>query len=238
MLMTILFALLGLVSALPMAMTLDRMPAACFCDYDETPGAQHLAPRTTRNQRIVCGLILAAAFALVYARFGISVKGISLCLFCVILTMIALSDLRFCIIPDELLIAGCVLAVISGVPDIINGYGLFEKLSPALGGIIGAGIILAINLLGRLMYRKDALGMGDLKLMAVCGIACGAVGIVIAILMGILAAGIWFALGIALKRVRSDEYLPLGPFLVFGTAATICFRPAIDALLAWYISLI
>ena len=103
---------------------------------------------------------------------------------------------------------------------------------------IGAGMIFLINCLGRLLYKKDALGMGDLKLMGVCGILCGTTGVVIALLIGILAAGIWFAAAIALKKVRSEEYMPLGPFLVFGTLFTLCLRPAIDAFLAWYISLI
>ena len=113
-----------------------------------------------------------------------------------------------------------------------------NKLSPVFGAAIGAGIIVGINLLGRLLYKKDALGMGDLKLMVVCGIACGAGGTLIALVIGILAAAAFFAVGMALKRIRHGDYLPLGPFLVFGTLFTLCFRPLVDSILAWYISLI
>lgn len=236
--MNVLFALLGIVCAVLMAFVLNRMPAKCFCDYDETPDARHDAPRAGKWALLLSGLVLVAVFSMLYSRFGLSAKSVFLCLFCTTLMMVLLSDLRYCIIPDELIIAGCVFATVAVFPDILSGSNWGSRLSPVFGAIVGAGIILAINCLGRLLYKKDALGMGDLKLMAVCGIACGTSGIVIAMLIGILAAGIWFAGAIALKRVRSEEYMPLGPFLVLGTMFTLCLRPMVDAFLAWYISLI
>ena len=234
----IIFAVLGLACVFPMSMILNRMPARCFCDYNEAPEERHNAPRITSRQKAVCSVILAAVFSLIANRFGCTVQSAALCLLCVTLMMIALSDLRYCIIPDELLIAAAVFAVIQTIPGIIEAQNLRDRLSPLTGALLGAGIIFAINLLGRILYKKDALGMGDLKLMAVCGIACGDVGIVIGLFAGILTAGFWFAAGMALKRVRSDEYLPLGPFLVAGTVFFICFQPAVERLLAWYISLI
>lgn len=236
--MTILFCILGPVFAGLMGLILNKMPAKCFCDYDETPDQRHLAPRAGKKSLIVCALILAVAFPILYARLGLSVTGCALCLLCAALLMIALSDLRFCIIPDELIIACCVLATVSAFPQILAGPTWADRLDPIFGAAVGGGIIYAINLLGRILYKKDALGMGDLKLMIVCGIACGCVGTVIAMLCGILAAGFWFATAMALKKVRSGQYLPLGPFLVFGTMFTLCFRPQVDAFLAWYLSLI
>lgn len=238
MLWMILFALLGVLSVVPMVQCMNHMPARCFCDYDEIPDERHAAPRVTRKQTILCAVLLAIIFALLIYRFGLSLQACALCLFSLFLVMISLADLRFCIIPDELLIAGCFPALLSAIPDILSGETLIERLSPLTGALIGASIILIINLMGRLFYKKDSLGMGDLKLMALCGLACGNTGIIIAALSGILAAGLWFAVAILLKRIRSDEYLPLGPFLVFGTVFTCCFRPAVDALLAWYISLL
>lgn len=234
----ILFAALGIISCAAMVKIMNSMPPRCFCDYDETPGEIHNPPRVGKTQQILCAVLLAAVFAILAHRFGVGLKTIGLCLMCVVLVMIALSDLRFCIIPDEFIIAGCVFATMSAYPEILSGRSILDCISPVLGAAIGGGTILAINLLGQILYKKDALGMGDLKLMLVCGIACGISGTVIAMVIGILAAGIWFAVGIALKRVSSEDYLPLGPFLVFGTVFTLCFRPLVDSLLAWYISLI
>lgn len=234
----VIFAVLGVLCVPLAGWILDRMPAKCFCDYDETPDERHQPPRMGRKQKILCAVILAAVFAILTLRFGVGVKSIALCLFSAAMVMTAVSDVKYCIIPDELIIAGCVFAVASAMPHIMTAQGFVNKLSPVFGAAIGAGIILGINLLGRLLYKKDALGMGDLKLMVVCGIACGAGGTLMALAVGILAAAGFFAVGMALKRIRQGDYLPLGPFLVFGTLFILCFRPLVDHLLAWYISLI
>lgn len=234
----VLFALAGLLCAAVMARVLDKMPARCFCDYDETPDERHAPPRVGTTGRLLSAAALAAVFAVLAFRFGFGVKSCALCLLCTSLMMILLSDARYCIIPDELIIAGCVLAVIGVLPDVLRGENWGQRLSPVLGAAVGGGVILAINLLGRLFYKRDALGMGDLKLMLVCGIACGASGTAIALLVGILSAGIWYAAAMALKRVQSDDFMPLGPFLVFGTVFTLCCRPLVDKLLSWYLSLI
>ena len=197
-----------------------------------------MAPRAGKWAVLICALVLSLVFPILATRFGFGLKAAAMCLLSVVLLMIVLSDARYCIIPDELIIAGCIFATIGVFPAILEGPDWITRLSPILGAAVGAGVILCINCLGRIFYKKDALGMGDLKLMVVCGIACGAVGTAIALLVGILVAAIWFAAGILIKRVRSEEYLPLGPFLVFGTLFTLCFRPVIDAFFAWYISLI
>lgn len=238
MLMWMLYSLAGLMFTVLMAFILNKMPAKCFCDYNETPDERHNSPRAGKGSLILSGLVLAVVFPILVERFGLGLKSVSMCLLCVCMVMIVLSDIRFCIIPDELIIAGCILATIGVFPDILTGSDWSARLSPVLGAAVGAGVIFGINCLGRLVYKKDALGMGDLKLMAVCGIACGAVGIAIALLVGIFAAGVWFAVGIVLKRVSSEEYMPMGPFLIFGTIFVLCFRPAVDTFLAWYISLI
>jgi leader peptidase (prepilin peptidase)/N-methyltransferase len=237
-LLTTVFALMGFTCGMAAGPAMDRMPAKWFCDYDETPDERHQPPRLSCRQRVFCAVVTATLFALLYLRFGVGIKTIALCLFSLTMVMIAMSDLKYCIIPDEFIIAGCIFSVAAAMPHILAAQGLINKLNPVFGAFIGAGIILAINLLGRLFYKKDALGMGDLKLMVVCGIACGAGGTLIALAIGIIAAAVFFAVGMALKRIRQGDYLPLGPFLVFGTVFTLCFRPLVDRLLAWYISLI
>ena len=236
--MNVLYGLLGAASAVISVTVLNKMPAKCFCDYDETPEERHNAPRAGKWAILICAAILAFVFPVLLNRMGVGLESLFACLVCTVLLMIALSDIRFCIIPDELVIAGCIFATVSVFPSILSGPDWATRLAPILGAAVGAGIIYAINLLGRILYKKDALGMGDLKLMVVCGIVCGPVGTAIAMLIGVFAAGIWFAIGMAAKKVQSESYMPLGPFLVFGTVFTLALRPMIDAFLAWYISLI
>lgn len=231
-------SLLGFACAIMIPLILNRMPAKCFCDYDETPDEKHTPPRATKRSILICAIVLAAMFPILFNRLGINVESVCTCLVCVVLLMITLSDVRYCIIPDELIIVGIVLATIGAFPCILSGLTWGIRLSPVFGAIVGAGVIFAINLIGRILYKKDALGMGDLKLMVVCGIVCGPLGTVVSLLIGLLVAGIWFGVGIAVKKVQAESYMPFGPFLVFGTLFTLAFRPIIDSFLAWYISLI
>ena len=234
----ILFGLFGVCCAILIPVILNMMPAKCFCDYDETPDERHATPRVGKWSILICGCILAAVFLIISNRQGLCIESIFICLLCMVLLMITISDIRYCIIPDELIIIGVIFATISVFPSILSGLTWINRLEPILGAIVGAGSIFAINLLGQILYNKDALGMGDLKLMIVCGIVCGPVGTVVALLISLLSAGIWFGIGIAIKKIQAEAYLPLGPFLVFGTIFTLSFRPMIDAFLEWYISLI
>ena len=243
---------LGLLSTPVMVTILNRMPDRAFCDYGETPEERHHAPRVTyHKQGWAAGLFMAVVFALLFVRFGFTLTWLFLCLHCVALTMISLSDLRFSIIPDELLIGAGVFADGAAVVRFAATPTLQTALSILFGALIGAGMIFILNLLGRLIYGdeeqgllerllhgRDALGMGDLKLLAVCGIACGHSGILIAALLGIFCAGIFFAVAMALKRMKADQFYPLGPFLVLGVCLTLCFRQYIDAAVAWYLSLL
>ena len=110
--MTILFSLAGLVCAGLMALILNKTPAKCFCDYDETPDERHAAPRAGKKALVLCALVLAVVFPILAQRFGLGVKSVAMCLLSVCLLMVVLSDIRYCIIPDELIIAGCILATV------------------------------------------------------------------------------------------------------------------------------
>ena len=218
---------------------LNKMPARCFCDYDEQPGPEHQAPRANlQKQGWPSGVFLCITAVLLFLRFGAGIESAALVLFCAVLTMISLADTRFSIIPDELLIAAGVLAVVSALPAALAQNSLLGWLSPLLGGALGAGMVLALNLVARLFYKRDALGMGDVKLMAVCGLACGLTGVIYVAVLTLFVAGGSFILLMALKKLSPDEYHPLGPYIVLAAALTLCFRPALDNLVRWYLSLL
>ena len=183
---------LGLLSIPLMVYILNHLPDRAFCDYGETPTEHHRPPRVTSKQAVAAGLFLAVVFVLLFVRFGFSLHWLLLCLHCIALTMISLSDLRFSIIPDELLIGAGVCAGVYGVIHCVTAPSWSTVTFYLLGALLGAALIFVLNLLGRLIYGQDALGMGDLKLLAVCGLACGPSGILIAALIGIFCAGFFF----------------------------------------------
>jgi len=96
-----------------------------------------------------------------------------------------------------------------------------------LGFIVGGGMIWAIRILGSLGFGREAMGMGDVHLMAAVGAALGWVTPLVALIPAIFTA-LGFTLasrGIAILRGRSGRELPLGPYLAIGVLAVIFLRP-------------
>lgn len=103
-------------------------------------------------------------------------------------------------------------------------YGFFDtaiSINMLLGMIAGGGIFLAITLLGGLIYGKEAMGLGDVKLMGALGLFFGLTNIIIIALLSFLIGAILSILLIVAKIKKMDEYIPFGPFIVIGTLITI-----------------
>ena len=90
-----------------------------------------------------------------------------------------------------------------------------------LGMLVGAGIFLAITLIGGLVYGKEAMGFGDVKLMGALGIYFGLSNIIVITLLSFLIGAILSIVLLATKIKKMDEYIPFGPFIVLGTFISI-----------------
>jgi leader peptidase (prepilin peptidase)/N-methyltransferase len=122
-----------------------------------------------------------------------------------------------------------------GLPD-WTGWPRADALLLALvGAAVGAGIIYATRALGTLVFRKEAMGIGDVYLMAAVG-AC--LGWEAAILVFFAAPFLGLVYGLWHLARKQGSEVPYGPFL--GMAAGIVmlvqdevvayFRPGIEAL--------
>lgn len=91
------------------------------------------------------------------------------------------------------------------------------------GMLVGGGIFVVITVLGGIISGKEAMGLGDVKLMGALGIFYGVNSIVATTLVAFVIGAI---ASIAILLVRkfilksNDEYIPFGPFLVIG--AMLC----------------
>jgi prepilin signal peptidase PulO-like enzyme (type II secretory pathway) len=121
--------------------------------------------------------------------------------------------------------AAALLGVLSALDP---AHGLVKTL---LGGSAGFGIVLLLFLFGGLFARwishwrgqpleEVAFGFGDVTLSAVIGLVVGWPGVILALFIGILAAGAFSLLYmlIQLLRRRYSPYMPFpyGPFLILG----------------------
>ena len=71
------------------------------------------------------------------------------------------------------------------------------------------------------MYGKEAMGLGDVKLMGALGLYFGWVNIIIVSVVSFLVGAI-LSIGLLITRIKkSDEYIPFGPFIAIGAFVTI-----------------
>ena len=77
---------------------------------------------------------------------------------------------------------------------------------------------------GEKAFDKEALGGGDIKLVAAAGAALGWKGIAGSLFLGSLCGGLVAIVLMAMKKKKLGETLPFGPFLSLG-AYGICLFP-------------
>jgi leader peptidase (prepilin peptidase)/N-methyltransferase len=170
-------------------------------------------------------LINAALYVFILYRFGIQenlTQNLDLIKY-FILTPMLLSvfviDYNHQIIPNRLNLTmfeiGLVFAFIYGLSNIAISIDML------LGMLTGAGIFLLITLLGGLFYGKEAMGFGDVKLMACLGLYFGFSKIIVIALLSFLIGAILSIILLVTRVKKSDEYIPFGPFIVIATFITI-----------------
>lgn len=124
-------------------------------------------------------------------------------------------DYKLQIIPNRLNLTifeiGLITTFIEGIysPDI--------AISNLIGGLVGAGIFLAITLIGGMIAGKEAMGFGDVKFMGALGLFFGWMNIIGISVIAFLLAAIISIILIVTKIRKTDEYIPFGPFIVIAS---------------------
>ncbi len=97
--------------------------------------------------------------------------------------------------------------------------------------LLGGAILYLLAVSWKVFFKKEAMGGGDVKLLAMVGSFVGwmftLVTIMIAAFIGALVGGTLIFLK---KKARSD-YIPFGPFLALGSIIIILWG---ERILQWY----
>ncbi len=184
----------------------------------------------------VIELATGLLFVAVFRRFGLTAEGVVYGALVGALIALTAIDAREMILPDEITLPGAVLglAVSFLVPTLHGTTGRFDGLFLGfLGALAGGGLLWLIGLIGSWIFKKEAMGGGDVKMMAMVGAVIGWQKVLLVNL--ILAPLIGSAVGLVLKYRFGKELIPFGPFLSAGTIAAIFYG---DAMVYRYFSLI
>lgn len=123
------------------------------------------------------------------------------------------------IIPDELSLglvaAGLLLSPINPAFD-AGGRWWLSALWSARGALFGLAIGWGLATLGESLFKKEALGGGDVKLLAGVGAWTGMLGTFDCLMLGSLLGSVYGVGLLASGRAKRSDPIPFGPFLSFG----------------------
>ncbi len=170
-------------------------------------------------------LLTGILFLFSYLVFGFDFKFIISITFISILIIISISDIKYYIIPDEVLIVGTIIILIEFVINtVINDIGFFKGLlMPILNGLGAFAILYLFKALGDLIFQKESLGGGDIKLLFFIGLV---LGFDMSIVTIFIASFIALPLSIIGLIKNDNNVLPFGPYL--SIAATIIMLTSLN----------
>lgn len=143
--------------------------------------------------------------------------------------------------PRQSLLAGWIAGWVGGMalynflrPDTLLFLPVHSFWAGLVGMLAGSSLVFTVGLVGSRVFKKPAMGFGDVKLMGFLGAFAGWAGIIAAFF---LACFLGSVVGIFLLIRYRSHYLPFGPFLAMGALAMILFRERFEAVLLWYMNL-
>ena len=198
---------------------------------------------------LLVGLLWVAAAA----YFGPTVTAVRVAVFGTLMLGIAVTDAKHYLIPDGFTISGLVFVLVGSlVAGIWGDQAPFASPYDALvGACAGAGAIAIVGWLGEVMLKREAMGFGDVTLMAVVGGAVGPGRALLVIFIGAALGAVTFlAVVYPVVRLRGaprGEQIDLGlapeppglpevPFGVFLAPAAVVALVWGDAIAAWYLT--
>ena len=188
-------------------------------------------------------LLVALGWIAAVWYFGFSFTALRVAVFGTVLLGIMLTDALHYIIPDGFTAFGLGWALLAAALSLFVGETLpFAGLYDAvIGACVGAGAIAIVGWLGEMAFKKEAMGFGDVTLMAMVGAHLGPSRTLLTIFLGALVGAVTFLVivlpvGALRSRRRSVPFEPpLVPFGVFLAPAAMLALLWGQSLIDWYL---
>ncbi len=182
-------------------------------------------------------LLTAVLFLLVWMRYGIDPRTPVYWMIVGGLILGTFVDLAEMWIPDRVTLGGIVAGlVLSPLVPSLHGAAtpLAGFLRSLFAAVLGAGVLWLVGVFGKMIFKKDAMGMGDVKLMGGVGALLGWQAVLFTIMVSSFAgslAGIGMVLA---RRKELSSRIPYGPYLAAGVVVWILWGSAWwDAYVGW-----
>ncbi|MBA2293456.1 MAG: prepilin peptidase [Gemmatimonadales bacterium] len=185
-------------------------------------------------------------------QYGISLEALRAAVFLTILLGIAMTDAREFIIPDEFSIGGTVIGI--GLAFAGGALGVRDAV---VGAVVGYVVLATVGFLGRKAFGREAMGGGDIKMMAMVGAFTGAWGVLLTLMFGAIVGLLLHVAALPFRKtapvradatpdadveemsaeeLRAQGYLPFGVSLAI--AAAVVFVVGAERVIDWYLAMV
>jgi len=162
---------------------------------------------------------------LLFLKFGYTWDFVFYSSISALLIVIAFIDFNNYIIFNRTIVLGLVIVFVAVV---LNDSKNVNVLAALYGGLLGGGIIWLVGWFGKIVFKRESMGGGDIKLGVLIGFALGAEGLIVTFLMAVLFGAVVGCTGIILRKMTLKQKLPFGFFLSLGSVIYILWGNSVS----------
>ena len=171
--------------------------------------------------------ITALSSLLLIMKFGPSLSYLTYFAFVSALIVITVIDLYHQIIPDVISLPGIGVGLLASliIPPI-------TFLNSLIGILLGGGSLFLVATLYQWLFKREGMGGGDVKLLAMIGAFLGWKAVILTILLSSLIGSISGISIMVLKGKNFKYAIPFGPFLSLGALIALFYQ---NEIIFWYL---
>ncbi|MEW6682424.1 MAG: A24 family peptidase [Nitrospirota bacterium] len=171
----------------------------------------------------------AAGYILIWYRFGPTPDAAVYAVFYSALLIVTFIDWDHQIIPNRITLPGIAIGLLSAATVLAGGF-----VDALLGAVLGGGLLYAVAVGSEWLLKKEGMGLGDVKLLAMIGAFLGWKAVLLTVFVGSLSGSVIGLILMATRVKQRGDPIPFGPFLVLGAMAALFAGPE---LIGWYLRL-
>ena len=175
---------------------------------------------------LIIEIITGLLYLISYHAFGLSNNLIIAITFISILIINIISDIEYMIILDEVLLFGISLIIIL----YLFLFGFHICAYHIIDALIAFSIMYLIKIIGDIIFKRESMGGGDIKLMYLFGLV---LGFKLSIVTIFLATFIAFPISIFILFSRKNNMIPFGPFLSMAAILILISKINIDEIIGF-----
>lgn len=168
-------------------------------------------------------LLTSLSFVASVEKFQVKIETFLVAISLAALLVIAFIDWEFFLVPDE---AVWVLGILGFARQLLSSPDLHGVAICLGGALLGGFIVWVISVFGKLIFRKEAMGFGDVKIAAAIGAHLGVSWLLLPFFIFSVFIGAFMGLAISLLRKRSiTGYIPFAPAMAIAAGIVFLAPP-------------